>query len=80
MKRVAGLHLEVLEFLRARGERGATDDEIERALTLSHQSASARRRELVIMDLAYDSGHRRRTRSGRTATVWRAADVKITEG
>lgn len=49
---------------------GATDDEIEAALGLKHQTASAARRGLVIAGLVRDSGHVRKTRSGRKATVW----------
>lgn len=51
---------------------GLTDDEIEVLTRLKHQTASARRRELVLLGLVVDSGHRRPTRSGRPATVWRA--------
>jgi Fic family protein len=50
---------------------GATCDEIERATGLSHQTASARLRELVLNGRIEDSGERRKTRSGRLATVWR---------
>lgn len=49
---------------------GATDDEIEVRLGLRHQSASARRRELVLLGEIRDSGKRRQTRSGRAAVVW----------
>jgi len=49
---------------------GATDDEIEAALGLKHQTASAARRGLVIAGLVRDSGQVRNTRSGRKATVW----------
>jgi hypothetical protein len=49
---------------------GATDDEIERTLGMLHQNASARRRGLVLKGLVVDSGRTRKTRSGRSATVW----------
>jgi hypothetical protein len=52
------------------GAHGATDDEIEYNTGLRHQTASARRRELVILGKIKDSGRRRLTRSGRRATVW----------
>ncbi len=52
------------------GSIGATDDELEVALTLRHQTASARRRELVLLGKVVDSGRRRKTRSGCLATVW----------
>lgn len=49
---------------------GATDDECEQALGMLHQNASARRRGLVLKGLVVDSGRTRKTRSGRSATVW----------
>lgn len=51
--------------------RPSTDDEVEDILGLRHQTASARRRELVLLGLVKDSGERRFTSSGRKATVWR---------
>lgn len=55
-----------------RGDRpnGATCDEIEVALSLSHQTASARVRDLFKAGNIRDSGIRRNTRTGRKATVW----------
>lgn len=50
---------------------GRTDDELELFLGRSHQSVSARRRELVLGNFIVDSGERRRTRRGTTAIVWR---------
>lgn len=64
----------VLEHIKAQGVRGATDDEIECALQLRHQTASARRRTLVIKGLVVESGRERKTRSGRWASVWAAAE------
>ena len=61
---------EVYRFIRRHGSHGATDDEIERGLALRHQTASARRRELVLGGLVEDSGLRRPTSSGRKAAVW----------
>lgn len=60
----------VLDHIRACGPLGATDDEIEVALHLLHQTASARRRGLVLKDFVVDSGRVRLTRSKRFATVW----------
>ena len=51
---------------------GATDDEIEEDLELRHQTASPRRRELVLGKLLRDSGCVRQTSSGRNAVVWEA--------
>ena len=49
---------------------GCTDDELEQDLNMPHQSVSPRRRELVLAGKVEDSGRRRKTRSGRQATVW----------
>jgi hypothetical protein len=51
----------------------STCDEVEAALGLRHQTASARIRELALMNKIENSGKRRKTQSGRLATVWRAA-------
>ena len=60
----------VLTFVRAQGETGATDYEIEQGLSLAHQTASARRNELEDGGFVRDSGKRRRTGSNRMAIVW----------
>jgi len=52
------------------GSTGATCDEVEQALKLSHQTCGPRIRELVQLGLVKDSGRRRPTRSGREAIVW----------
>ena len=49
---------------------GMTCDEIEVALDLRHQTASARLRELVLQGRLVDSKVRRLTRSGRWAVVY----------
>lgn len=61
---------QVLRAIRGELGRGMNDDEIERALGMRHQTASARRRELVKEGYVVDSGKRRETSSGRTAIVW----------
>ena len=66
----SNLRRQVYRFVRDRRSFGATDDEIERALGLRHQTASARRRELVLAGVIWDSGVQRTTSSGRKATVW----------
>ena len=53
---------------------GATDEELETKLGMRHQTVSARRRELVLIGKAKDSGVKRRTTSGRKAVVWIACD------
>lgn len=64
----------VLSFIRSRRAEGAIDDEIEVALSLSHQTASARRRELVLAGLVAEAGKKRLTRSGSPAKVWSAVE------
>ena len=59
----------IWEFLLQQGGCGATDDEIEVALGLSHQPASARRNALVRDGGAAPANFRRPTRSGRLAQV-----------
>lgn len=49
---------------------GLTCDEVEATLVLRHQTASARVRELALLERIVDSGRRRPTRSGRRAVVW----------
>lgn len=60
----------VYEAITHSGLRGMNDSEIETQLGMLHQTASARRRGLVLKGLIVDSGRRRETRSGRTAVVW----------
>lgn len=67
---IATKRLTVLAAIQKRGGQGYTDDELERRLGMCHQSLSARRRELVLLNQVKDSGKRRLTRSGRSATVW----------
>jgi hypothetical protein len=60
----------VLDLLIEHKTYGLTDDELEALTGWRHQTVSARRRELVLKGLVKDSGYRRRTSSGRQATVW----------
>jgi hypothetical protein len=60
----------VYSAIAAAGEWGMTDDEIERETSLRHQTASARRRELVLLGRIKPNGQTRRTSSGRSAQVW----------
>jgi len=68
--KVGDIAQKVLTFVKACGPDGATCDEVEDALELRHQTASARVRELVQLGKLFDSGRERKTRSGRRATVW----------
>ncbi len=65
-----GMRQKVLNYLRG-ADDGATCDEVEKALDMPHQTASARLWELRKLGLATDAtGDRRPTRSGRKARVW----------
>jgi predicted transcriptional regulator len=68
------LRAKVLAELQVRGSFGATCDEIEQAFGMSHQTVSARVRELSMGGKIRDSGGRRPTRSGRNAICWVATD------
>lgn len=70
---VEALRAIVFSCICSAGERGRTCDAVERRLSMLHQTASARVRDLVLMGKIVDSGVRRRTRSGRKAVVWIAA-------
>jgi Mn-dependent DtxR family transcriptional regulator len=60
----------ILDYIREQGVDGATCEEIERALELSHQTASARCSELKKDGLVLIQGERK-TKSGRSAAVLR---------
>ena len=59
-----------LASISARHSDGMTCDEVEMALGMSHQTASARVRDLVKAGAIVDSGKRRPTRTGRKAAVY----------
>jgi hypothetical protein len=68
---VASLRNRIAAYVRERGRRGATCDEVEVALGLRHQTASARISELKqAATLMPVRGRGRRTRSGRYAAVY----------
>lgn len=69
------LRSRIVEFVRLRGEHGATCDEVERALGLSHQTTSPRVTEANACGELIRTIARRRTRSGRMAAVY----VSVTE-
>ena len=58
-------------ILRMLEETQSTDDEMEKALGMSHQTLSSCRRSLVKDGLVEATGDKRPTRSGRNAQVWR---------
>ena len=61
---------EVHAELVARGEHGATSDEMEVITGWPHQTVSARLRELDIKGWAFKTQRKRQTRSGRAARVY----------
>lgn len=60
----------IFERIEACGEGGATCDEVEQALAMIHQTASARILELAQVGRIIDTGRRRPTRTGRNARVY----------
>lgn len=64
------LRFEVYSFITQCGWTGATCDEIEQALNMKHQTASARVNELMNGGHIQNSGRKRSTSSGRAAIVW----------
>lgn len=60
----------VLGFIAGKGTAGATSDEVQAGLKLSHQNGSARVSELARHGFIVDSGVKRPTRSGRKAVVY----------
>lgn len=71
----ARLRRMVVQFVRDRGERGATCDEIELGLGMSHQTTSARVTEAKAIGLLSRTEERRPTRSGRNAAVLVATEA-----
>lgn len=72
-KRAPSMRVKILNLLKAaKGKNpvGYTSDEIEIEQGWRHQTVSARLTELKHDGLIKDSGFRRNTRSGDTATVW----------
>lgn len=74
----ASLRERVWRYIDSPGHWGRTCDEVEYALAMRHQTASARIRELVLAGRLIDSGERRLTRSGRRAAVYVVAKKEET--
>lgn len=64
------LRARVFYAIDRQGVSGATDDEIQEFLSMNPSTQRPRRVELVQMGRVADSGLTRKTRSGRSATVW----------
>lgn len=67
---VQSMKEKIAAHIKNKNKFGATCDEVERALKMPHQTASARIRGLFTDGRLKDSGQRRMTRSKRKATVW----------
>lgn len=64
----------IRQHIEQAGERGKTDHEIERDLGIYLSSVNAARNHLVRRGEVKDSGERRPSGRGGTATVWVAAE------
>jgi len=73
----ARLRLEVYSFIAECGQTGATCEEVEQALNMKHQTASARVNELANGGHITNSGRKRSTSSGRPAIVWMRAGTRL---
>jgi predicted transcriptional regulator len=71
LPRLAQMQTDILAEIKRRGT--ATCDEVEGALGLAHQTASARIAELKRDSLIVPTGERRATRRGRAAMIYRVA-------
>lgn len=60
----------VRNYIASRGLDGATCDEVQYALDMLHQTASARVTELRLRGDIIKSGEKRRTKAGRLAAVY----------
>ena len=69
--KLSGLHRRVYFALSWTG--GMTDEELIDALGMSPSTVRPRRIELTAQGYVEDSGHTKRGRSGRSATIWRCA-------
>lgn len=72
-KTATGDRARVLGLLICRGDRGATDEEMQIELGMNPSTQRPRRIELVKLRTVADSGETRPTKSGSKATVWIAS-------
>lgn len=70
---LVGTARRIYRYIARRTRKGATSDEVEQALGIVHQSASARINEMRNAGLIEESGRYRKTRSGRNANVFMVA-------
>lgn len=71
---LASLRGQVLAYIRACAENGATDDEVQVALDMNPSTERPRRVELWTAGWVVQTEATRPTRSGRSATVWIARE------
>ena len=71
------LRARVLDYLRERGDAGATDEETQLALDMNPSTQRPRRQELEKMGLILRTTQTRETKSGRKAVVFVAAPTEI---
>lgn len=64
------IQAQVLAHIESQGSHGATSDETELALGMSHQTCGARFTELKALGKIRPTGDKRKTRYGRNAGVW----------
>lgn len=69
IKHIGPLHMQILEYLRARPE-GATDGEMQDGLNMNPSTQRPRRIELAVAGRIENFGCTRPTKSGRSAIVW----------
>lgn len=65
------LRMRVYQYLQS-VPNGSTDEEMQTGIPMPQNTQRPRRGELVATGLVIDSGKRRKTTSGRMATVWEA--------
>lgn len=68
--KLGALQAWVLDYIRACKHYGATDEQMQHAMSLGANTQRPRRRELQLAGLIKDSGRTRATASGRQAVVW----------
>lgn len=72
--RAGTIRSDVLNYIRSRGELGASNDEIVAALGIQIQTVCPRMNELARAQFIRPSGRTRKTRSRRDAVCWVAKD------
>lgn len=70
------LRAQVLTYLRERGHAGATDEEMQIALSMNPSTQRPRRIELEKLGLVLRTAQTRKTTSGRDAVVFIAAEAQ----